>query len=143
MGCDPPFRDLVGDGTLPAMSTLHPINQTLLVVVDNQIARTEAAFEDLRDDVFRAEPGSDCNSILDIGRHLLMLRRFQMMLLQSALTERVDDPETVDGMDELKSKLASATDLLRTAISEHNPEDWHGSPPESGTEWLQTDWVDP
>ena len=110
------------------MSTLHPINQTLLAVVDNQIVRTDAALEDLRDDVFRAEPGGNCNSILGIGRHLLMLRRFQIILLQSPLAERVDDPDTVDGMDELKSKLATATELLRTAISEHEPEDWHADP---------------
>ena len=111
------------------MSALHPINQTLLAVVDNQVVRTDAVFEDLREDVFRFEPGGDCNSILGIGRHLLMLRRFQMVLLQSPLAERVEDPEAVEGMDELKSKLASATDLLRTAISEHDPEDWHADPP--------------
>ena len=110
------------------MSTLHPINQTLLAVVDNQIVRTDAALEDLRDDVSRFEPGGDCHSIIGIGRHLLMLRRFQMILLQSPLADRVDDPDTVDGIDELKSKLATATDLLRTAISEHDPEDWQADP---------------
>ncbi len=111
------------------MSTLHPINRTLLAVVDNQIARTDAVFEDLREDVFRFEPGGDCHSIIEVGRHLLMLRRFQMMLLQSPLAERVDDPDAADGMDELRSKLASATDLLRIAISEHDPEDWQADPP--------------
>ena len=128
MGGDPPFRDLAGDGTLPSMSALHPINQTLLAVVDNQIVRTNAALEDLRDDVSRFEPGGDCNSILGIGRHLLMLRRFQMILLQSPLADRVDDPDAVNSIDELKSKLATATDLLRTAISEHDPEDWQADP---------------
>ncbi len=111
------------------MSDLHPINRTLLTVLANQIVRTEAVFEDLHDDVFRAEPGGDCNSILEIGRHMLMLRRFQMNLLGSSLAGRVDDPEGVEGIDDLLAKLASAADLLRQAIGEHDPEDWYADPP--------------
>ncbi len=110
------------------MSNLHPINRTLLTVLANQIVRTEVAFEDLRDDVFRAEPGRDCNSILGIGRHLLAIRRFQMMMLQSPQAERVDDPEGVEGIDDILAKLASAADLLRQAIGQHDPEDWYAAP---------------
>ena len=129
MGGDPLSRDLAGDSTLVCMSELHPITRTLLTVLANQIVRTEAAFEDLRDDVFRAEPGGDCNSILEIGRHMLMLRRFQMTLLGSLLAERVDDPQGVERIDDLRAKLASAADLLRQAIGEHDPEDWYAAPP--------------
>ena len=124
-----PSRDLAGDGTLVCMSELHPINRTLLTVLANQIVRTEAAFEDLGDDVFRTEPGGDCKSILEIGRHMLMLRRFQMTLLGSSLAERVVDPDGVERIDDLLAKLASAADLLGQAIGEHDPEDWYAAPP--------------
>lgn len=111
------------------MSSINPINQTLLTILDNQIARTDATFQGLRDDVFAAEPGGDCNSILDIGRHLLGLRRFGLSLLQSPFQEQIDDPDSVVDLNDLLTKLASATDLLAKAITDHDPEDWYKQPP--------------
>ncbi len=110
------------------MSELHPINRTLLSVLGNQIARTAAAFEGLRDDVFVAEPGGECNSIQRIGRHLINLRKFQLMLLESNQAAKVSAPESVSSIDELLRLLDSATALLRQAIAEHDPNDWYAVP---------------
>ncbi len=112
----------------------HPINRTLLTILDNQAARTDAALDDLREDVFTTDAPEDCHSIRDIGRHLVLLRRFQMMLLGSARAESVAAPEAIDTVDDLRSALDAATRELRAAIEEHDPDDWYvvPDPPREG-----------
>jgi hypothetical protein len=110
------------------------INQTLLALLDNQVARTEAAFADLPEAAFDRTPGGDCNSIAAITRHLVMLRRFQLGLLGSPLAQRIADPESLSGLDASMAALTEATALLRTALAEHDPGDWHvvSDPPRPG-----------
>ena len=111
------------------MTELHPINRTLLTALDNQVARTVAAFDGLDEATYVAEPGKDCNSIQRIGRHLLLLRQFQMKLLGSPLAGHVEFPEKHESIDELTRKLDRTTDLLRTSLTEQDPEDWYEVPP--------------
>ncbi len=107
---------------------MHPINQTLLIVLDNQIARTRAAFDGMDEAAFDAEPGRDCNSIRRIGRHLVALRRFQMELLSCPGAERIDVPERVVSVEDLLARLDGATSHVRSAIAEHDPDDWYAVP---------------
>jgi len=110
------------------MNELHPISRTLLAALDNQALRTDRALEGLRSDVFDASPGGDCNSIRGIGGHLLQLRKFQLMLLESPLAAEVSEPGCVESPQVLVAKLAEATDLLRQAIAAHDPDDWFRQP---------------
>ena len=108
---------------------VHPINQTLLHLLDNQQSRTRFALEGLVPEVYDRDPGSGCNSIRLIGEHLIKLRGFQLMLLGSDLVKQM--PMTEAGMpEELAFKLEEATALVRQAITSHDPEDWHAEPTE-------------
>lgn len=111
------------------MTSIHPINQTLLTIIDNQIDRTNATFVGLHSGVFTIEPGGDCNSILNITRHLINLRRFGLVILNSTLQSQVDDTESVSTLSILLSSLATATDLVKKAIADHDPQDWYKNPP--------------
>jgi len=110
------------------MDQPHPINRSLLTLLENQVARTGAAFEDLDEPTFAAEPGADCNSIQRIGRHLLLLRRFQISMLESPLADEVDLPERDESLDGLRRTLDEAAGLLRHAIVDHDPDDWYTVP---------------
>lgn len=110
------------------MNELDPISRTLLAVLDNQVARTDRALEGLRNDVFDASPGGDCNSIRSIGEHLLQLRKFQLKLLESPLADEVAEPGCVQSPDTLAAKLAEAVDLVRQAIAAHDTDDWFRKP---------------
>ena len=111
------------------MST-NAIVTGLLAVMDNQVTRTAAAFEDLPDDAFKAEPGGDCHSIAGIGAHLVGLRRFQLSLLGSDKTEQVTvDPAPIT-VGELMERLVAAEGLVRQAIAEHDLDDWLATPSE-------------
>ena len=110
------------------MNELDPISRTLMAVLDNQVARTDRALEGLQSDVFDASPGGDCNSIRGIGEHLLQLRKFQLKLLDSPLTDTVAEPDSAQSPQTLAAKLAEAVDLLRQAIAAHDPEDWFRKP---------------
>lgn len=110
------------------MSDVHPINLTLLTLLDNQAARTEAALHELPDSILRASPGFDCNCILDIVRHLLDLRRFQLMLLESPLVADVPAADAFDDLPPLRDAVAAATDLVREAITVHDATDWFAVP---------------
>ncbi len=111
------------------MAAPHPISQTLLELLTNQSNRTRFALEGLAPEVFSADPGGGCHSIQQIGEHLVGLRGFQLMLLGSGLAK--DMPEkAVASVDDLRSKLDQATDLVRRAIQEHDPDDWHAKPTE-------------
>jgi hypothetical protein len=106
---------------------VHPINQTLLLLLDNQASRTYFAFEGLDAGLFTLDPGAGCNSIQKIGEHLIGLRGFQLLLLGSELAK--DMPEkSAASLEELLSKLDAATALVRRAIESHDPEDWHADP---------------
>jgi uncharacterized damage-inducible protein DinB len=110
------------------MVVTDPTARTLLTLLDNQVARTDAALAGLSADAFVAEPGGECNSILRIGRHLVMLRRFQLALLESPLAEEVDDPERVETIDELRDALDRSSELLRRALADHDVDDWFFAP---------------
>ena len=107
------------------MST-PPINRTLLTLLDNQVERTEAAFEELGAETAVEEPGHDCKPIIEISRHLLELRRFQLELLESTLAKDVPAPAST--VAEMVERLAAAANLVRRAITEHDPDDWYATP---------------
>lgn len=111
------------------MANPHPINQTLLHLLDNQVNRTRYALEGLNAEVFTHDPGNGCNSIRLIGEHLIALRGFQLMLLGSDLAKQMPTNE-VSTLDELVNKLDTATVLVRQAIESHDPDDWHAEPTE-------------
>lgn len=116
---------------------LNPINQTLLHLLDNQISRTRFAFESINEQVFNRDPGNGCNSIRLIGEHLIALRAFQLLLLQSDLAKQMPSHD-VGSVDELVRKLDQATALVRQAIEAHDPEDWYAKP----TEPREGPWAD-
>jgi hypothetical protein len=110
------------------MGQLHPVNQTLLVVLDNQIARTAAAFEGLSEGALDAAPGGDCHSIRQIAQHLLDLRKFQLTLLGAPLAAQV--PAAAAGsLAQVLDVLGAGAALVRRAVEEHNPDDWFAVPP--------------
>ena len=104
------------------------MNRTLQRVLANQRARLHAALDGVRTDDFTREPGGDCNSIARIGAHLIVLVRFQLMLLESPRAETVatDDPPT--DVAALRATLDRALDELDAAVGEHDPEDWERVP---------------
>ena len=116
------------------MDAVHPSNRALLVLLENQVTRTQAVFEDLSDEAFDAAPGGDCHSIREIGQHLLQLRRFQLSLLESPLAGDVAEPADVSSADDLAAKLDDAARLFGQAVMDHDPDDWHAQPdaPRSG-----------
>jgi hypothetical protein len=109
------------------MSQLHPVNQTLLVVLDNQIARTVAAFEGLGESALDAPAGGDCHNIRQIAQHLLGLRKFQLMLLGSPRAEE-KPAEATGTVAEIVAQLAAAAAVVRQAVEEHDPADWSAIP---------------
>ncbi len=117
------------------MAAINPIAQTLVTLLENQDRRTEFAFKDLPEEAYRVEPGHDCNSIERIGEHLVRLRQFQLMLLESPLAQQVPSISSADNMAELLPALAEASDLVRQAIETHDPVDWYRvpDPPRDGT----------
>jgi hypothetical protein len=110
------------------MSQPHPINQTLLTLLDNQIARTTAAFEDMREETFTAVPGGDCKSIADITSHLFKLRSFQLKLIESSRIEQMPDASAFKSISDHLAALDCAAQLIRDAITEHDPDDWTNTP---------------
>ena len=110
------------------MPELHPINQALLTLLDNQMTRTEAVFEGLAAELFDVDPGGDCNSIRAICNHLVGLRRFQLTLLESPLAAQVDEPAPDDAPDAVLARLTAAAALVRRAIASHDPADWYAAP---------------
>ena len=106
----------------------HPASQVLLAVLENQVHRTDAAFDGLTDEVLTKEPGGDCNSILRIGRHLIGLRRFQLSLMGSADASKVADPKSIDNLGQLLPALHQSAALVRDAIGAHDADDWFAQP---------------
>jgi len=115
------------------MTEPHPINRTLLVILDNQIARRRIALADLPESVFALEPGGGCNSIRSIGAHLMQLRRFVLLLLGEMSPEELEAGATADVTVESAAELQAALDAIdervRAAIEHHDPEDWLAAPP--------------
>lgn len=116
------------------MSDLHPINRTLITVLDNQRRRTAFAFEALPEAVYDAEPGGGCNTIRRIGEHLIRLRQFQLLLLESPLAEQVPSVDAGETVGQLVEALGKGAELVRRAIEQHDPEDWYvvPDPPREG-----------
>jgi uncharacterized damage-inducible protein DinB len=112
------------------MSQPHPINQTLLTLLDNQVARTTAAFEDIERATFDAEPGSDCNSIRRISEHMVKLRGFMLKILESPLAEQMPQVEPHETLEHRFAHLDRATRLLHQAIEQYPPDQWHTPPAE-------------
>ena len=110
------------------MARLDPVARALVAIVDNQVARTVAALRGLREDVFLAAPGGQTRSVLEIGRHLLSLRKIQLSVLGSALVEQMPDAGPISSVDGLRRGLASAARLLKRAIQDHDSADWCRKP---------------
>ena len=121
-------------GYTVAMPETHPISRTLLAVLDNQDRRTGFAFHDLPDDVYRADPGNGCNSIDRIGEHLVRLRQFQLMLLESPLAGEAPSISSAAILEQLIPSLEIGSELVRQAITAHDPDDWYRvpNPPREG-----------
>lgn len=113
---------------LMGMSEMHPTNQALITILENQKVRTAAAFEELSAEVYEVEPGGDCNSIRRIGEHLINLRRFQLTMLESSLAEEIPSADEAATLAGLLSALEKGASLLGQAIQDHEPEDWYHVP---------------
>jgi len=110
------------------MNDLHPINRTLLTMLDNQRDRTAAAYENMRDETLNAEVEGDCNTILGITRHLLQLRHLMLRILRSPHAEEVADPNGISTVEAFTDAIGEADDLLANAIRGYDPEDWYTKP---------------
>ena len=110
------------------MSEIHPTNQTLLTILENQMVRTTAAFEELPEDVYEVEPGGDCNTIRRIGEHLINLRKFQLVLLGSELAAEAPSSEEAATLAGMMAALEVGANLVGQAIEAHDPEDWYHVP---------------
>jgi hypothetical protein len=102
--------------------------RTLVTILDNQQHRTAAAFEELPETLFSMEPGGDCNTIRDIGLHLLALRKFQLAILGSAEATDIDDKSIPDSIGQLLGRLVDASGVVREAILAHDDDDWYCVP---------------
>ena len=110
------------------MSDIHPTNQVLLTILDNQMGRTEYAFEGITAETYSAEPGGDCNSLERIGEHLIRLRQFQLMMLESPLAQQAPSLSASGSIEQLLPALKKAAELVHRAIKTHDPEDWYQVP---------------
>ena len=109
------------------MDAPPPVAQTVIAVLDNQVARTVAALKDLPEGALTKAPPGKTRSILEIGRHLLSLRKMQLKILESALIARLpSDP--ISSVKDLRRKLALAARLLRLAVMEHDAEELSRNP---------------
>ena len=106
----------------------NQIAQTLLALLDNQVSRTEAAFDGVTYEIFNAEPGGSCNSMLVIARHLVGLRIFQQALLGISKASK-PDPKAVVSLEKLLSVLLQEDRALREAIEQYPASDWFATPP--------------
>ena len=112
------------------MADLHPINQTLLTILENQISRTAHALDGVTDEVFTAPPGGDTHAIVEIGRHMVDLRRFKLMLLESPLLDGAPQSKDIATLNALTEALGAAAELVKQAITDHDPADWYRVPDE-------------
>jgi len=104
-------------------------NATALVcVLKNQTERMHAALEELPQEAFDAEQPNGCNSIRAIGAHLIMLCRFQLVILESDRAANIPDDNTGTTPELLRAALADAHELIRQAIVEHDASDWMTTP---------------
>ncbi len=109
----------------------HPQTQVLLAILANQMARTDACLEGLTQANLDVVPGGDCQSIRGIIGHLLQLRGFQLFLLQSPLQAQTPKLAPSASLEEMSRALAQAAELVRTAVSSHDPADWYATPQEA------------
>lgn len=100
----------------------------LLEILDNQQRRTEAAFEDLPASMLAAAPGGDCRPIADIGLHLIALRRFLLLILESPRADEIDVEPAPSSVDELLVRLSNATDAVRDAVATYDEDAWRAPP---------------
>jgi hypothetical protein len=110
------------------MTEANPIARVLRTVLANQISRTEAVLEDLDEDTFARESGADCNSIRDIGCHLIKLRRFQLHILESPQVAEIDVPDALASVAALREQLDAAAAMVDDAIAQHDVDDWYAAP---------------
>ncbi|MEM7229680.1 MAG: DinB family protein [Planctomycetota bacterium] len=114
---------------MTAIETALPAtNATLIAIIENQVARTEAAFEGMDASILTAEPGHDCNSVLRIGHHLVGLRQFMLKLLESPRATNIASPDDIATIDQLLSAIHSATKEVIAGVREHDAEDWMRTP---------------
>ena len=98
------------------------IADALVALVENQGVRTAGALAGLREDVFTTHPGGDSRPILEIGEHLLGLRKFVLSLMGSS--SDAIDAGSIESVDDLRQRLAAAGRVLLEAIEAHDPDDW-------------------
>ncbi|MCC7407961.1 MAG: DinB family protein [Phycisphaeraceae bacterium] len=105
---------------------LDPVVGVLLVMLDNQAARTRHALEGIEEREFLAAPGGDCHSVQQIGRHLVQLRQLQLLILTGG--QPAGAPPLAGSAAELMGQLTEATAPVRQAIMTHEPGDWLSAP---------------
>lgn len=110
---------------------LDPQTKVLLAILDNQIARTHAALEDL-DPAHLDKPWEgQCQTIRGIIGHLRDLRGFQLLLLQSPLQAQLPKLSATADLAEITQVLDEAAELVCRAIETHDPADWFAPPTEA------------
>lgn len=116
------------------MNQLHPIAQTLTVLLDNQRSRTAAAFEGMTDDTFTGTvvgvEGHDCHTIQQIGRHLVGLRGFGLKLLESPLAAQMPPTAAAESPAQCAERIEQASALLAEAIAGYDNDLWLTAPDE-------------
>ena len=110
------------------MPELHPAAEVFVRILENQVARTDAALRGLRADVFTAAPGGQTRSIREVGKHLLYLRRIQLKMLAPQQVSRMPIADTITSVTDLRKALATAATLLIEAVFAHGPADWRRKP---------------
>lgn len=113
------------------MTGVDPQTAVLLAILDNQIARTAAALEQLDPAIMDTPWDGDCHSIRGIIGHLHNLRSFQLSLLGSPLQAEMPKLSPTASLDEIGQVLQGAAELVRRALESHDPADWFAVPKEA------------
>ncbi|MEM9373628.1 MAG: hypothetical protein AAGA55_08280, partial [Planctomycetota bacterium] len=75
-------------------------------------------------EAYDAEQPNDCNSIRAIGAHLIMLCRFQLIILESELAASIPDDHAAATPAQLRELLGASMLQVRRGIADHDPADW-------------------
>lgn len=113
---------------MPKQPTHDTVAAGLIALLDNQIARMHAALEDLPQEAYDAEHPNDCNSIRAIGAHMIMLCRFQLVILESELAASIPDDHAAHTPQQLRELLGASMGQVRAAIIDHDATDWLAQP---------------
>ena len=111
--------------------------QTLSILLENQRSRTRHALTGLSSELYTKDPGEGVNTIRAVCEHMIMLHRFQMMLIGSPLADGAPESEGVVTVDDAIGRLMEGSERLERAIDDVPEEHWLQvfSPPPMEEKW--------